>query len=378
MTINNPKSLASFRLCITLLFILGIRGLGVASATPENSNSFKLGGLFSLTGFGQRAGESELHGTQLAVDEINASGGIAGHPIELTVEDFRSDLKTAAVAMQKLTSSDKVAAVIGPNWTEFSEVAASVANKNKVVMITPSGYTKTLTKDRPYVFSALESHSAIAAPLSDYIIKQAPKKLAALVMQNTFHHSVFDAMQSQLSAGGLAVSQTFEITQGNQDFRSIISRLKADKVDAVVILLLEDGTDFSFLKQAKELAFAGAIYSGNSIVYDEAFTIEPVVADGVVVFDYNLIHTPQFEQRFRNRFAAEPMADSGRAYDLVFAIKNAAERCGLQSEDIRRCLLELRHEGVSGLIGFDQNRNLVITRAVSKVYRMNNGKKTEL
>ena len=187
-----------------------------AFATPEASGAFKLGGLFSLTGFGQRAGEAELRGTQLAVEEINQQGGVGGHPIQLTVEDFRSDLKTTAAAMQKLSAFDKVAAIVGPNWSEFSEVAAGVANRNQVVMITPSGYTKTLTKDRPFVFSALESHSAFTAPLSKYIATQRPKRLAALVMQNTFHHSVFDALSSQLSAAGVPVWQSFEVTPGNQ------------------------------------------------------------------------------------------------------------------------------------------------------------------
>lgn len=367
--ILNKWRLCLITLCLATLFSV----VGQASATPSATERFKLGGLFSLTGFGQKAGESHLYGTQLAVDEINAKGGVAGRSIELIVEDFRSDLKTTASAMQKLTSIDKVAAVIGPNWTEFSEVAAGVATKNQILMITPSGYTKTLTKDRPFVFSALENHGAITAPLSSYIARQRPKKLAALVMQNSFHQSIFEAISAQLTSTGVSVWRTFEITPGNQDFRSILTRLKAEDVDAVLILLLEDGTGFSFLKQARELAFKGRIYSGNSILYDEAFKADPGVADEVVLFDYKIQHSPQFEQRFRERFKTEPMADSGRAYDLVFAVKKAAETCGTQSEAIRDCLSKQRLEGVSGLIGFDNDRNLIITRPVSTIYRMQGG-----
>jgi branched-chain amino acid transport system substrate-binding protein len=361
-----------------LLCLAPLLSLKAESAEGRPNKPLRIGALFSLSGYGVQGGTAELNGALLAVEEINSSGGVQKRKIELVTEDFRSDLRSVATAMQKLASVDEVPVVLGPNWSEFSEVAASIAQQHKVVGITASGYTPTLTKDREYFFSALERHSALVEPLCRYISVQKPKKLAALVMENSFHQSIFSALKQQLTEMGIDIWRVDSITSGTKDFRASIARMKAAGVDGVIIMLLHDGTDYAFLKQARELKLGVPIYSGNSILFDPSFKQSPEIAEGVVLFDYSIPSSNDFLERYRSRFKSDPLPNSARVYDLVFAIKQAAERCGDSSEQIRRCLAEGSYEGISGRIEFDSDRNLKITAPISKLFRMTDGRPVEL
>ena len=349
--------------------------LGAAVAAADDSNApFKLGGIFSLSGYGAVGGQAELRGVELAVDEINASGGIKGHPIKIVVEDDRSDLKATAVAMHKLAAVDHVPVVIGPNWSEFAEVAADIAEQSKIVMLTPSGYTMTLTTNRPFVFSALENHGAAIKPLSDLIVSRKPTKVAVVLAENTFFRSLYDSIKPQLASGGISIWNTFTFNPGDDEFRSVITKLKSEKVDAVIMLLLESGLDYQFLKQAKELSLPAQIYSADSIPYDEALLKDLAVANGAIFFDYTVATSPEFKARYLAHFHSEAHSDSARSYDLVYLLKQSVEECGASSDEIRECLTRLTLHGVSGDISFDSSRNLKILKPVSKLYTVQDAK----
>ncbi|MCB0336385.1 MAG: ABC transporter substrate-binding protein, partial [Bdellovibrionales bacterium] len=112
----------------SLLFLLSL----ISSVCAEADVT--IAGIYSITGFGAIGGTSELNAARLAVNEINAAGGIQGHKINFVVEDNQSDLRQTTTAFKKLVAINKPLVLLGPNWSEFSEIVAPLAQSSKTVM----------------------------------------------------------------------------------------------------------------------------------------------------------------------------------------------------------------------------------------------------
>lgn len=337
------------------------------------AQEIKIGALFSLTGYAAIAGKDELDGVILAVEEKNLQGGISGKRIVLISEDNRSDQRATTTGLQKLIGIDNVAAIIGPNWTEFTEIAAPIAQRNKVLLLTPSGWSKNLIKDRDYVFSSLENHLSIVKPLTELIIKKQPKKITAFVAANQYFESLFENISDEIGSKSMAISKVVKVNPSDTEFRTSLLQINATSDDVILNFLAEGVGLSAFYRQIREMKIPAQIYSANSIRYDNAFLSNLSAAEGTIFFDYVDPSTEDFKLRFEERFKRKPIPGAARAYDAMNAILQAAKECGTSSEDIKRCLPTISFKGASGAFGFDADRNFTVTAAPSRLYIVKDG-----
>lgn len=333
----------------------------------------QIGAIFSLTGYGAVAGQSELDAIQMALSDINSGGGINGRHLEMMIEDNQSSLKGTISAFQKLHSLHHVSVILGPNWAEFSEVVAPLAEQNKIVMLTASGYTETLTKNRKFVFTTLPQFEVHVKPITDALVKRHPKKIALLTTSNTYFESISKALRNNLAQAGLKLSHELSVEPGNTDYRSMLLKLKNDGVDAIIPFLQEGGELASFFKQLQELNIQVKIYT-HDIVFDEVLSKRPTLAEGASFFRYMPDAPQEFLDRYRREYKREPMVNVPKAYDNVFLIQDAMLRCGLKSEQIRQCLLQADYSGHSGRIRFSPSGNVIGMENLTKLYQVVNGK----
>lgn len=345
------------------------------TSRTQDAGPIKIGAIFSLTGYGAVAGQSELDAIQMAVSDINATGGIGGRHLEMVVEDNQSSLKGTISAFQKLHSLHHVPVILGPNWAEFSEVVAPLADQNEIVMLTASGYTETLTKDRRFVFTTLPKFEVHVKPITDALIKRHPKKIALITTSNTYFESISKALRNTLSQAGLELSYELSVAPGNTDYRSMLLKLKNDGVDAIVPFLQEGGELASFFKQRKELNIQAKIFT-HDIVFDEVLSKRPELAEGASFFRYMPDAPQEFLDRYRKEYKREPMVNVPKAYDNVFLIKDAILKCGLAGEQIRQCLLQADYSGRSGRIRFTSSGNVLGMENLTKLYQVKNGEFT--
>src|SRR3954447_5235999 len=133
--------------------LLVAAALIAATCAPNNENKDILVGEYgSLTGSEATFGQSTHNGITLAVEEINAAGGIGGRKIRVITEDDQSKAEEAANAVTKLISSNDVSAIIGEVASSNSLAAAPICQQNKVPMITPSSTYPDVTKKGNYTF----------------------------------------------------------------------------------------------------------------------------------------------------------------------------------------------------------------------------------
>ena len=324
-----------------------------ASVEAQAKDPIRIGALFSLSSWGAAGGQSELNGVILAKEDINAQGGIAGHPIELKIEDNQSDLKATASAFRKLIELDRVTAVIGPNWAEFTEVVVPIAEAKKTVFLSPSGYKSGLFNRTHYAFTLWPPHTATVMPLA-IAIKNNVKKLAVLLNENAYLEGLYEALQLDLAGSPLAIHELMRLPAGQADYRSLISKIRASGVDGVLALLVENTDLPTFFKQAKQMALPSKIFTANGIPFDEVIQSDPSIAEGATYFDFSTPGSEKFKSRYHARFSSKPGFASAKSYDALFMLKKAIEHCKTNSE-LAACLRQTTLEGESGKISFDNN-----------------------
>jgi branched-chain amino acid transport system substrate-binding protein len=366
---NSPYAAGNFmnytrRLALTYVVLLALTARLALAEEP-----FRVGVIFSLTGWGADGGSPEFNGVLLAREEINATGGIAGHPVELITEDNRSDLTATATAFKKLTSIDKVAAILGPNWGTFIGTVAPLANAEKLPLLSFSGFKENSFVKGGWAFTLWPPPEVATVSLSTYIGKKKHSRVAFLVSENDYYQGLYQAMSKQLAALKVNVVAAENFNPGQYDYRSSISKLKSQNVDAVVALLLESGELSGFLKQRRDLKLEIPVYAANTIPFDKILQNDPAVAEGMIYFDYLPSGKDDFRAKYRTKFGQEPGLGSARAYDGLYLLKNAVEKCGAQREQIRQCLNASDYPGTSGRVIFD-NRGVIATENTPITYLM--------
>lgn len=329
--------------------------VGICAISASADDGIKIGALFSLTGWAAPGGTTELNAIRIAVDEINAGGGLKGKKIQLVVEDNASDLKKAVSAAQKLVNVDKVKVVLGPNWAEFCDVVAPVFEGAGVPMITASGYSPSLNIGRKNIFTLLPDHDLIVQPLADYVISKGYSKVGLVSSATTYYQSLATSLKGFFNAKEIKFSDEAEFVPGTVDYKSYILKLKAKKVQAVVVFLTQGGDLGAFLRQAQELRYDGKIYTSNAPLYDEELKKTPALLEGVVLFEYKTSSAEDIFVKYKARFGDADSHSIPRAYDTAYLIK----ACQDQIATLPSCLRALDYRGVSGRIRFTGSGNLV-------------------
>lgn len=334
----------------------------LALAFNVQAETKTIGGLFSLSSFGQLEGEAERNGALLALKEDEA---FKNGEIKFVVEDFGSEMTKTATSLRKLLDIDKASVVIGPNWDEFLAVAAPVAHNKRVPIIPPTGFATEANKENGCAFP-------IFTPAHDRILPLAKelkdKRVAIVVSQSQY----FENLAKELSKE-VKVIETYSALAGEVSFNSLISKIKnRSDVDAVVVFLFENGSFSAFLKQAKTLELKVPLFGANQIAYDDEVKKNLSIAEGFSYFDYIVKGSAEFITRYKNEFGIEPREGSPFAYDAAHLALKFLKECTV-AKDVCACLRGLQHEGQTGFIGFGADGQRVNPPLVTEMRTVRNG-----
>ena len=230
------------------------------------ADTIKIGLDNPLTGTYGGPGKNELIGCQLAVEQINAKGGILGRNVELIVEDSTSgDAGTAVQKARKLIDGDKVDFLLGNVNSALSLAMAQVSNEKKILHIVPGGHTDAITGSSCHwnVFRVCNTTQMEASAVAATLIKDYGKKLYYITPDYAFGHTLEAGMVKACAAlGGSRVGGDLA-PLGSVDFSAYLINAQAANPD--VIIFLTQGDDMvNALKQAvqfgldKKMHLAGA------------------------------------------------------------------------------------------------------------------------
>ena len=218
------------------LFKSLLLGAAVALAAPlaVQADSIKIGFNAPLTGFAAADGNSALVGAQLAVEQVNAAGGIAGDDIELVVYDDQASPKEAAPLAVKMTTQDEVTAGISGSYSGSTRAAATIFQESSVPYISAYAVHPDITRAGDYVFRT-SFMGEVQGRAGAKLIGDAMglKRVALITLNNDFGKSLATGFKEKAADFGIEITGEYEYSIKDREFGPIVSKVKSDNPDAI-------------------------------------------------------------------------------------------------------------------------------------------------
>jgi len=221
----------------------------------------RIGMVDPLTGVYAAVAQNEVTGARLAVDQINAKGGILGRPIELLVEDSANDVGTGVQKARKLIERDQVTFLIGDVNSGIAQAIAQVSNEKRILHIVSGGHTDTITGSdcKWNVYRVCNTTSMEANSISTLLFTKYGKKWHFITPDYAFGHTLQKAAAADLQKLGGTMTGNELTPLGTTDFSAYLIKARAANPD--VLLVLPQGSDMvNCLKQIAQFGIEKQIH----------------------------------------------------------------------------------------------------------------------
>ena len=347
---------------ISCLAIAAATALGVASAAQ--AADIRIGVAEALSGGAAQYGISIRNGFQLAVEEINAAGGVNGNKIELVIEDEQGKKEEAINAFKKLIFQDKALMLFGPTLSNSAQAADPIAQASKIVVFGTSNTADGITTIGDHVFR----NSVTEADVLPVTIKTAArvaniKKVAVLYgNDDVFTKSGYDNFKKALDDQKMPITTTETFAKGDVDFKAQLTKIKATNPDAIVLsALLAEGAPI--MVQARQLGLTVPFIGGNGMNSVKVFDLAKGASDGLWVGSPWSIEnrTPQnngFIVAYTKKYSSAPDQFAAQAYDAMHIATEALKKVKLSGdlakdrEAVQAALPAVKWTGATGAFSF--------------------------
>ncbi len=341
--------------------------LVVLALALRAQDTIKIGEYASLTGKEASFGQQSHKGLTLAIEELNAAGGVLGKKLELITEDNQTKPGESATAVKKLISRDKVVALIGEVASGRSLEAAPIAQAAKIPMIAPAATNPKVTQTGNYIFRVCfidPFQGTVMAKFAQTDLKA--KKVAVLSsVSNAYSVGLAKFFKETFTAnGGIIVSEK-NFSEGDKDFRAQLTAVKAAGADAVFVPSYY--TEAALIaRQARDLGINVPFFGGDGWVADQLLEIGGEALNGCY---YSTHFSPEnqdlvvqaFLKKFKARWGANenPDAFAALGYDAAYVLVDAIKRAGsTEGPKLRDALAATKNfAGVTGVTNIDANRD---------------------
>jgi branched-chain amino acid transport system substrate-binding protein len=342
--------------------IFGIMLIFLLACTQAPEQKYQIGGVFHLTGSTTFWGEGEKKGAMLAIDEINAQGGINGKQLEMIVEDGKTDFKETALAIQKLIDVDGVQIIVGPTW--FGQVASPIANRTKKLIISPSS---VVSPPSIYFLNLWPTERQEVTPVAQHMKKRNLNKIAVVYNHNDWSQSMKDNFVDEAQKQGLNIVKIFATNPDETDFKTILTQIKALDVDAVYAPFAFYPAQGALTKQLREFGLNVTFYSGSGTENPQLLEAYPAIEGTLYPYRVKGPQEETFNEKYRKKYNEEPSLSSAYAYDAVMLVAKALREGKTTPEDVSAYLHTVKdYEGASNTITFDENGGITQKEHVMK------------
>ncbi|EIP97483.1 ABC-type branched-chain amino acid transport system, periplasmic component [Opitutaceae bacterium TAV1] len=335
-------------------------------ASARAAEPIKVGEYNSLTGKEASFGQSTHRAIVLAVEEINAAGGVLGRPLQLVTEDNQSKAGESATAVRKLISRDKVVAVIGEATSGRSLEAAPLAQRARIPMIATAATNPRVTETGNYIFRTCFIDPFQGTLMARFARDTLGFKRVALLTSVSSAYSVglSKFFHERFTADGGTIAAEQKYSEGDKDFRAQLTAIKASGADAVFVPGYYTEVALA-VRQARDLGLAIPFIGGDGW---EAPQLLEIGGDALNGCYYSAHFSPQnaapLVQAFVKNYQARwgglvPDAFAALGYDAIHLLADAIRRAGTTDGPALRDALAATQdlEGVTGATTFDAQRN---------------------
>ena len=338
-----------------LLGLMAIPVLALVACGGDDGDAFRIGVMESLTGPGETYGTVANQAKQLAVDEINAAGGINGRMLELVVEDSKCNAQDAITAYNKLTDVDGVKIILGTSCSGAMLGAAPLAEEEGVVLFSGLATNPDIAEAGDYIFRTAMSDAQLGIDTGNLLWADGIRTLATINESTDYAEGVRRESVAQFEKRGGTVVAEERYPTDTTDYRSQLTKLLNENPDALHVAAQAEFAGGTIVKQARELGFEGPIYSDVVAVGTTALEIAGDAATGLKAVSADLDPSNNKAQEvlksFREKYDYITLPwYIGSAYDDVYITAECLKKTGddQDADGFRDCLYDITWSGAIG------------------------------
>ena len=356
----------SVLLAVLMVVTLSAIGCGIIGDSDDDE-PYRIGVMESLTGPGETYGTVANQAKQLAVEEINAAGGVNGRMFELIVEDSMCSAQDAITAYNKLTDVDDVKIILGTSCSGAMLGAAPLAEEDGTILFSGLATNPDIATAGDYIFRTSMSDAQLGVDTGNLLWADGIRNLATITESTDYAEGVRRTSVAQFENRGGTVVAEERYASDVTDFRTQLTKLINANPDAIHLAAQSEFAGGTIVKQARELGYDGPIYSEVVPIGATALEIAGDAANGLIAVTADLDPANNKAQEvlanFREKYDYVTLAwYLGSAYDDVYI----TAECLKQTEDdqdadgFRDCLYGITWSGAIGnSYSFDSNGEVV-------------------
>ena len=334
----------------------------LAPSTGWSKDVYKIGGVFSVTGPSSFLGDPGKKSLEMAVDEINARGGIDGRLLEAVIYDDEGDPTKTVLAANRLISSDGVIAVIGPSLTPTTLAIIPIAEKASIPLISCAAGIKITEPVKPWVFKTAQNDVLAVRTIFKHMKKKNIAKIGMLTVDNAYGESGREQLLAQAPQFGIQVVQSESFGGKDTDMTAQLTKIRAAQPDAIICWGTNPGPAV-VARNVQQMKITVPLYQSHGVASPKFIELAGDASEGVLLPTGKILVAEQlpaadpqkavlsnYIQQYEKRFQIPVSGFGGYAYDAMQMLAKALPGTGGDKAKVREALEKINgHVGVSGI-----------------------------
>ena len=339
--------------------------IAITSCNKKQETGIPIGQFTSLTGAQATFGQSNDRGVQLAVEEINAAGGVLGQPLRIITKDNQSKPGETSTVVRELITRNKVVALIGEVASGRSLEAAPIAQRSGIPMISPASTNEKVTEVGDHIFRVCFIDPFQGTVCAKFARKNLGATKAAILtdVSKDYSMGLTKSFREEFTKQGGVISGEQSYSGGDKDFNAQLTAIKADNPQMIFLPAYYTEAPL-IIRQARQLGITVPFVGGDG--WDSPELIE--VGGSSVEGSYFSNHFSEqskdprvvaFVDACRKKYKVDPDAMVALGYDSVYLLADAMKRAGTTDPAKVTAALAATKDfpGVTGNITLDAHRN---------------------
>ena len=356
----------------------------------KEKTAYKIGAILAVTGPASSLGEPEKNTLEMLVEEINAKGGINGHPIEVVIYDTEGDEAKALVKVKRLINNDQVLAIIGPTRSGTSLAIIDTVTKAQVPMVSCAASWKIIRdpktgQTRKWIFKTPQSDSLAVEKIYDYLTKNGITKVAIMTVSNGYGDSGREELKRLAPKYGITITADERFGQDDTDMTAQLTRINGTDAQAVIVWAVQKAPAI-VAKNMRELGMNKLLVMSHGVATKKFIELAGDAAEGIILPAGRLIVAEQlpdtdpqksvlldYKKKYEARYG--PVSTfGGHAYDAFMMLVKALEKAGPDRAKIRDELEKIKgFVGTGGVFNMSPGDHEGLTKEAFVMVRIKNG-----
>lgn len=375
-------------LVLVVAVALMAAGCGKQQQTADvvEKEPYVIGAIFSTTGDNAPLGVPERETVEMLEKQINAEGGIDGHPVKVEFYDSAGNPQQATQACQQLLADKKVLAIIGPTLSGTSLAIKDACQDAGMPLVSCAASVKIVDPAEPYVFKTAQSDSLTVEKILDYLNAKNIKKVAFINDTNAFGASGREQWEALTRNSGIETVAMESFGTSDTDMTAQLTKIRAKNPEAIVCWGTNPGPAI-VAKNAKRLGLKQQLIMSHGVANKKFIELAGSAAEGIVFPAGKLLvansipdDDPQkavllkYSADFEKAHNKPANTFGGHAWDAFNIVVNAIRKVGPDRAKIREEIEKTQEfVGVSGVFSFTDKEHNGLTKSAFALIKIKDG-----